>query len=67
MRLGGDKMFLRLVLVGLVVDFANSLSAQHVATLGIVYLVVYLLLRLHAYRFLNANRRRCVVEDDCVC
>ena len=37
MRLGGHKMFLRLVLVDLVVHFANSLPAQHVATLGIVF------------------------------
>ena len=35
MRLGGHKMFLRLVLVDLVVHFSNSLSVQHVATLGI--------------------------------
>ena len=35
MLLGGHKMFLCLVLVDLVVHFANSLSVQHVATLGI--------------------------------
>ena len=35
MRLGGHKMFSRLVLVDLVVDFANSLSVKQVATLGI--------------------------------
>ena len=34
MRLDGHKMFLRLVLVDLVVYFSNSLSIQHVATLG---------------------------------
>ena len=35
MRLGGRKMFLLLVLVDLVVHFANSLSVQHEATLRI--------------------------------
>ena len=35
MLLGGHKMFLRLVLVDLGVHFANWLSVQHVATLGI--------------------------------
>ena len=35
MRLGGHKMFLRLVLVDLVVHSTNSLSVQHVAYLGI--------------------------------
>ena len=32
----------------------------------LVYLVVLLLLSLHAYRFLNTNRRQCVVENVCV-
>ena len=33
MRMGGHKMFLRLVFVDIVVHFANSLSVQHVAVL----------------------------------
>ena len=35
MRLGGHKMFLRLVHVDLVDHFANSLSVEHVAILWI--------------------------------
>ena len=35
MRMGGHNVFLRLVLVDLVVHFANSLSVQHVAALGL--------------------------------
>ena len=35
-------------------------------TWGLVYLVEKLLLRLHAYRFLNTSHKQCVVENDCV-
>ena len=66
MRLGGHKMFLRLVLVDLVV-LANSLLSTTRGNLGDRYtLWFYSSFVFMQTRILNTNRRWCVVEDDCV-
>ena len=66
MRFGGLRIFLLLDQVDLVVHFANSASEKSKQPWRLEYLAVLPLLSLHAYRFLNTNRRQCVVENDCV-
>ena len=57
MRSGGLRIFLLLDQVDPVVHFANSASVQLEETVEVGMLYGTALLSLHAYRFLNTNRR----------